>query len=640
MTARRVSHRRIRWARLAAWIGGALVGTFVLFCLAVNAMLAFGGVEAIVTRETEYTRVELQHGRAWMLWPMRVHVRDATILIDSYSYEFQAEVREAVVDIRLVSLFSRRFRAESIAATGVRAIYREKVDAADADSPRLAAFAPVEGTPPEIQPSEPKPRPDRDDAWGIDLDEVDAEIESLWVDEFNTTPCGHIAGGLHWTDGHEFEVTTTTVDLEAAALWIGDREAMRAIHAHGSVELAEFVTAETEGKDLPGYLSFDVELQAQVREPAALEVYLPKQQAGRIHAGTGSITAALTVDAGVFQSGSAVHYQTDHIEFHERQAQVTSGADLMLEVTSAGHPRASVEVTDAKLVTAEGVAARAPMARASVTADRASMMEHWSMIAAHLVAPDVVVDDLRGISELHPKEYFRFTDGSGRGAIAAELDEDGAVASTVTTSVRDAAMQMTDVRLKTSATSRARVRFAKGGAITIDRVRARFDDIDLTTPKGKSKNTWARIDDATVRIRGRDTTIDVRGEVEDARPAIIHLTRLDPLVRAIPDLERGPEPIASAVHMRFRPRAVDIEIERAEQLGLRMRGLWRLRGKDWRGAFLFSGTAAIGFALEAGGLIHLVPAGKEWLETRTAWVKSLGAGHRDARAPVRARARN
>jgi hypothetical protein len=249
----------------------------------------------------------------------------------------------------------------------------------------------------------------------------------------------------------------------------------------------------------------------------------------------------------------------------------------------------------------------------------------------------VRVDDLRGISELHPKDHFSFTGGSGRGALAAELDEEGAVTSTVTTRVRGAAMQMHDVRLKTSGTSRARARFAKDGAITIDRVRARFDDIALTTPKGKSKGTWARIDDATIRIRGRETTIDVRGKVENARPAVIHLTRLDPLVRALPDLERVPQPVTAAMHMRFRPRAVDIAIERAEQLGLRMQGLWRLRGRDWRGAFLFSGIAAIGFAIDDGGLLHVVPAGEPWFETRSAWVKSLGAIHRDAQAPARAR---
>ncbi|HET6584930.1 MAG TPA: hypothetical protein VFG69_15845, partial [Nannocystaceae bacterium] len=112
---------------------------------------------------------------------------------------------------------------------------------------------------------------------------------------------------------------------------------------------------------------------------------------------------------------------------------------------------------------------------------------------------------------------------------------------------------------------------------------------------------------------------------------------LDPLVRALPDLEHVPEPISSSMHMRFRPHAVDIAVERAEQLGLRMRGLWRLRGKSWRAAFLFSGAAAIGFAADDGGLLHVVPAGEPWFEARSAWVKSLAARHRDRRTPARVR---
>lgn len=635
MVAKTRSGGRARWVRIAAWTAGTLVGLFVLFVVTVNALLAFGGIESIVTRQTEYTRLELRHGRAWMLWPTRVHVRDATILIDTYSYEFRADIEEGFIDIRLLALFDRRFHAQRIDATGVDAVFRRKVDPSEAGDPKLAAFAPFEDTPPEVKTGEPKAQEDRDQSWGVDLDEVDAQVDALWVDEFNTVPCGRIHGGLHWTAGWEFEVPRTTVELVDASLWIGEHEAMGSIDGTGNVELASFVTADVPGAQVPAYLSFDVELHAQVRDPEAIAIYVPFV-AGRLSGGTGPLDAELHAKDGEFLPGSAVHVRTDEIVLaFPRDAAAKAAADVLLEVTGDGRPRVAVELRDGRLVTPNGTAAHVPLARGSLTGERATMLDPWTAHDAHAEAQDIRVDDLRGISHLHARDAFEFTGGAAYGSAVADLDDDKTLLVTASSRMRRAAMRIDEARVTTTGKTSARLRFSSGeDVLVVDRIRVGVDELALRTPNGASHGTWARIDDGRVRVRAKETTIEARGRVEDARPALVHFTRLDPLVKALPDL-KAIDSVEVAMGMRLRPDALDIDIERVEKLGLVMQGAWRLRADRSRGAFLFSGTAALGFAIDDRGLRRLVPAGPAWLREQLDWVHALGGGRaRDARAPA------
>jgi hypothetical protein len=611
-----------RWARIAAWCGASIAGVFVLFVAVANAMLAFGGIEAIVTRETAYTRVELTHGRAWVLWPTRVHVRDVSLRIDSYGYDLQVDLRHAVVDIRLLDLFGRRFRVEHLEGDGVDAKFRRKISTDEAGHPKLAAFPTIAGTAAEVRSGEPAPRKDRDDAWSIDLDDVDVHVDSLWVDEFATTPCGRIHGAFHWTAGYELEMPRTTVELVDASLWIGDHEALRGMQGTGNVELAAFDTGETSGEQVPGYLSFDVQLAARVHDPAAIGVYLPPGAADRIGHGRGPLTADLHAADGLFLPGSAVHYRTDRIDIAVADdASVRSAADILLEVTGAGRPRASIAVVDAHLLTDGRETGTVPEARASLTADHAAMTHRWTAVGGHLEVPDVRIDDLRAVSRLHPRDEFEFLGGSARGSVAGELDGDGAIALRSSSRMRKASMRIAKVRVTTSGTTRARVRFGSGeDTLVVDRVRVKLDDVAVTSPNGKSSDTRATIADAQVRVRGKRTTIHARGEVEDARPALVHFTRLDPLLRAIPDLERV-QPVELEMRFGLRPRAVDIEVVRAQQLGLTMQGRWAARGDRSRGAFLFGGIAAVGFAVDDRGLREIVPAGRRWLDDRREWVR-------------------
>ena len=109
-----MKHGGARWKRIAAWTAGTFVALAAVWLIAINALLAFGGVEALVTREAEYSRTFLEFRRAWSVWPTRVHVYDATFRLDAHTYELEAELAEGTIDIRLLSLFGRRLHFEWI----------------------------------------------------------------------------------------------------------------------------------------------------------------------------------------------------------------------------------------------------------------------------------------------------------------------------------------------------------------------------------------------------------------------------------------------------------------------------------------------------------------------------------------------
>lgn len=617
-----------RAKRIAAWTAGVVVALAATWLIAINALLAFGGVESLVTREEPYARTYLEFRRAWCVWPTRVHVYDATFRLDAYSYELEARLEQGVVDIRLLSLLHRRLQFERIEATGVRAMYREKVAAEHADDPRLAGFPPFEDTPPEVKPAQEKPRPEPDDAFGIDIDDLVADVDALWIDEFDTEPCGRVTGGLHWVDGYGFSVDPTTVELADASLWIGGKQAMRGIQGGGTIEIAEFDTYETEGKQVPAYMTFDAEITAQVQEPAALALYAPEQLEGRIAAGTGPIAAQLHATDGFLLPGSLVHYRTDRIDVGPAKARVRTAVDMVLEIDGAGRPHAIVELQDSRLFAKDSVAATVPHSRATATADHAEMTRKWGLAHASLHAPDVQVDDLGAISIMVPSKAWELTGGSLRGSITAEAPDDDVLHASVRARTRHAGVRVHDVTVKASAETRARIHVAAGGRVDIDRIRASAGDVMVRSPGGKTEGTRVRIADAEVHVHDHETTIAVRGEVEDARPALEHFTRLDDLVEAIPDLERI-EPIEMRMRLHFAPRVADIELVDAEQLGLHAKGLWRLRGEQWRTAFLFSGTAFVGFAADQGGLRRVMPASDRWFGEWRTWVRRLGASTQD-----------
>lgn len=615
-------------------VASAVLLPLPLFILLCNVLLWTGAVEGIVTRDGKGTRLRFDHGFAWILWPTRVHVNDVRLEIDAYSYQLVVEADEALVDMRLLSLFERRAHFQEIRAQGVRAEYRIKVDEEDANEPKLAAYPPFDGTPPQVRASTPKPPPAPGDEWTIDLDDVEAQVSALWIDEYNIEPGGRIHGGMHWTDAGEFTVTDTTVHSDGAALWLGEREALRGLDGEGTLTLATFDTSEVEGEMIPAYLSFAYRGDGELIDPAGLAIWWPEID-GMVAGQRGPVEIDVAASDGVLVPGSRVHHHSEKIQAGPSSSFLESSADLVLAIEDDGRPSASVTLGDARLLGAAGELARAKEIRGLVLVTHGELTRPWSLESTHVETGEVIAGDLRKLSTLAASGKWKLTRGSARGHGVLDIGAEKIPTARFEVELDDAALAVGSVELGAALHTEGRVRRLPSGEIIADELTARTGGLSIRTDNGTSKGTWVRARDTTVRYHDGELRVDGRIKLEDARPAVVHLTRLDPVIEAVPDLERI-APISVHAKVLVRGALVEIEVVDAEQLGLHIATLWRKRGDHWRLAVWLSGLTAFGFTATEDQKVRrpLVLVGKQWYAEQRRWVRKLGVAVDDDVAPA------
>lgn len=614
------------WVRRLAL---AVVLPLPLFILLCNVLLWTGAVEALVTRDGAVTRLRLTHGFAWMVWPTRVHVHDPRLEIDAYSYQLLIEADEALLDVRLLSLVERRAHFQEIRAEGVRAQYRIKPDASDANHPELVGFPPFDGTPPQVRSSTPKPLPEPGDEWSLDLDDVDAQVAALWVNAFSFDPVGRIHGGVHWTDTGDFTVDTTTIHPDAAVLWLGEHEAVRDLVGEGTLTIATFDSGETQGNTIPAYMTFDFCGDGTLVDPAGLAIWWPKID-GMVTAEPGPIEIDVAARDGVLTPGSRVHHHSAHAQAGAPSAYVVATADLVLAIEDDGRPSASVILGEARLVGARGELAHTEEIRGRVLVDHGDLARPWQLHSTHVETAEVVAKDLRKLSALAGSDDWQLTRGSARGRGVLDIGADEIPVAELEVAVDDAMMVMGSVQIGGTVDGRGRVRRLRDGEIIADGITGRTKGLSIKTEHGKSDGTWVRVRKSVVRHHEGELRIDGHVTVEDSRPAVVHLTHLDPLIDAIPEVGQI-QPIAMHGKVLVRKGLVEIEIVDAKQLGLHVATLWRKRGDDWRLAVWLSGLTAFGFTATEDQKLRrpLVLVGKQWYAEQRRWVRKLGGGDGD-----------
>lgn len=611
---------RQRWFRALALALLLPLPAFILLC---NLLLWTGGVEAIVTRDDAPTRLKLEHGFAWMVWPTQIHLNDAHFSIDAYSYQLAVDMDEALVDISLLALLDRRAHLQSIDGEGVRAQYRVKVDPDDANESQLAAYPPVFGTPPEEQSSDAKPIPATDEAWTVDLDEVDAQVDALWINEFNFEPGGHVHGGLHWTDGGDFAVPPVTVRTDGATLWLAEHEAVQQLVGEGTLEIDTFDSgAVTEG-EIPGYMTFAYRGDGVVVDPAGLAIWWP-DVAGLVAGDPGPVEIDASVEAGKLVPGSRVHHHTARAEVGPQESRLVGRADLVLAVEADGRPSATVMLVEAKLVGDEGELAHADAMHGVVYVTHGDLSQPWALASTHVETGEVVAPSLAKLAALADSDGWKMTRGSAHGHGVLDIGPDEIPTATLTMDIDDAKMVAGSVEISASMKTSGRVSRHPGNEIVAEGLTASTGNLNIETDGGTSGGTWVRLRDTSLRYHDGELRIDAKGRIEDARAAAVHLTRLDPVIEAMPDLERL-EPISTRTKLLVRGDLIEIDLE-AERLGLNVASLWRKQGKDWRLAIWLSGLTAFGFTSTDEQKVRrpLMLVGKQWYDEQRRWVRGLG----------------
>ncbi len=619
------------------WVRACLLAVVLplpLWILICNVALWVGGVEALVTRDSAITSVRLAHGRAWMLWPTVVHVRDAHLEIDTYSYQLKVEVDEAEVEMRLLSLFDHRVQFEHIRASGAMVEYRAKVDPEEGDDPDLLAYAPFDGTPPQVQSTEPKPVPSAEDAWGVDLDDLDVAVDRMWIDEFDVEPCGFVRGGMHWTDGGDLWTPASVVQLVDAGLWIGEHEALRGLTGTAQLEVAPFDTSEI--TQPAGYLDFGIVAEGELIDILALAAWWPEVD-GRLSSAPGPIEIAAAADDGVLLPGTRIHHQSERGSFAAERVRVTAAPELVLDLDDGGHGRARVWLRGAALHGRPGgELAHGDEVTGELLTKHADMTKAWDLERVHIETGELVADDLRRISAAVGSSSVALNRGRAQGHAIADMGPDGIPHGTYELALEDAVLEAGDFEVGAALHSSGRVQRNADGEIVAEELTLRSKGITVKSPSGVSKGTWVRLKHGSVHYKDERVTVETRGAIEDARPAIVHATHLDGFLDAVPDLQRQ-VPIEAHVRVSSKAGVLDVEILDTEQLGLHVAGLFRKQGEHWRVALLASGLTALGFTASDE---HEMPrpavlVGKQWLVEQRGWVRGAHDGKGSTRGGKR-----
>jgi hypothetical protein len=174
-----ISIKRVFWRALR------MIAAIELAYLALaNALLGSSLLQRCVASADG---IQLEYGAAFSIVPGKVHARRVRLRFEDYNVQFQLDVGNAVFEVSLHELVFRRFHVLSMRAHAVRFRMRHKVSEVGLNAVRLRSYPPIEGfsEPPIYRGTPSMPISDEDyRLWQVQLDQVIADVEELWVLEY------------------------------------------------------------------------------------------------------------------------------------------------------------------------------------------------------------------------------------------------------------------------------------------------------------------------------------------------------------------------------------------------------------------------------------------------------------------------
>lgn len=329
MTKIRLPPRAARWALRA---GAALLALYLSFVLVANIVLATHVIEKQVNAGTK--DVEMHWGRAWTLWPGRMHVDDFVLRVDDANVQALLTIDHAVTGIDLLPLLRKRVNLHEPVAEGCRFWMRHRVTAiGDDNRVQVAAFPPIPGAdPPLFDPvrlAQPAPPPDA--LWQIDIDGGEVYGDELWLQEFRYRGAFRGAGGFYFWPLVELTVRPITGSLLPGLFTIGEYEVSRDLAVDVQLSMARFEVPEVLGLDPVRGLDAHAVITAHAEDGKFLAMYRP-----------------LGLPSIDFERANV----RAELDFHQRH--FTEHTDATVTFQHVGVKQASIEIDGPLQVSAKG----------------------------------------------------------------------------------------------------------------------------------------------------------------------------------------------------------------------------------------------------------------------------------------------
>lgn len=625
-----------RWRRLGRWALVLLVAAYPAFLLVINLALWTGLVETLVSGDRPRVRLRLQHGFAYCVWPTTVHVQDFKLGIDTYAWQMQIDIADGELQTSVLDLMSREFRAEKLRGSGAEIAFALKLESDRDMMHRAEAFRQLEDLPEPVRADSPPPRPAYEDAWIVDLHDVDLHLDRLWIDEIDAKIDGRLRGSLALWGGHWFTFPDSRLDIASGSATLGGEPFADAIVGRLDVSQLPLRPHDDEQDAVPR-LSGRVAASVVLASSAWSELYTRGHSIG-IDGGGGLLLLDAAVRGGEVMPGSWADLWADRLRIKtdpmELDGHVRVHADVRAHGGDAERSRlhASLALSDVH-ATRDGhddpwltvASVEGPLVLAGTDLAERSMR----LVGGNVDLPSIHVHDfgdLRGLS----KKIVPHS-GVAQGHASAHVPRPSEVAVTFAMDADHLDAELGDTRIEADA-------YLRGSGksdfdlrtIELSPLHAKLSNLGLRTKKGRTRGAAVAIDRADVTV-GRDKgsgqrTIhaDVRGDL-DSLDIVLGHTDSDFLERFADNdgskiafkgqIDRGPGGTVVRID-RFRGGPVDMIATVATRAPHRRAAIYLTRAK-------------IGVRLSGSNRDIRPAAPDSWYRTQSAWVERLTAGKDD-----------
>ena len=604
----------------------ALGSLYLVYLVAVNAILGFGGVEWFVNSSTEDAHLKL--GRSHSFIPGRVEVRDVALRFEDENVQFEVVLARATGTLSLLALTRKRLHFTRLEADGVRFLFRHKVTSTHGNERRLVHFPRIEGfsDPPILVP---QPRTDKTKNWAIHLEDVRAHGVELWFMEYRYTGNAEVTGAFELAPGRKLEVGPAHADFTLGSLSLGKKRPL-ATGVRGSLD---FRFRPTNPDPIPGLeifrqISAKARLTGELVDLEAANLYLSDASLLAVRRGKASLDARLELIDGRFVPESFVSVRSaENVHLAQARSALSGRLDVEVRARARGAepPRLVVDArfSDAGMSLRTGAPADPAdigvrLLQATVATDHADVARPWKLEQASLRLEGGRIEDLR-VLEAHAAEKRLLEGGAAWFFARAELTEAGSWSGVVRADARRARLRVGEKRLLLDASLTA-----SGESEQRDLQAGALNDIALEIEgasgdrngDAQSRNDGPTPLEASLRIPRAEWNgfppNGARGRATLNAPHIepfLEAMGAPPIVLSIwPDA-----PVEASARFVYEKEALDVRLDLAKSGPFRAMGRLKVCSPP-KGAFLVKGGAfSVGLSLRDGSMSVVPLAGDEWL---------------------------
>lgn len=287
---------RSKVAKVLRVAGIALISLQLVYLAAANLALSTGLVRRAISAYPD--SMLLTHGRAYTVFPGRVHLSDLSMRVQDQNIQFLLTVGQVRVDIDLLALLRRRFQGDHVRCEGVSFRFVHKVQDARGIEGRLAAYPPIPGFARpalfQVPPPPPATQEEIDALWTVRLDDVQVALRELWFLEYRWEGNGRVTGGFELSPVRRLQVGPAELTLDGGKLRAGSHVVSKDLRLRLGATVESSDVQSLDGSQVFRPVSATLNLEARDFSPGLLALYVP----GLSARGSGTLDADLRLESG------------------------------------------------------------------------------------------------------------------------------------------------------------------------------------------------------------------------------------------------------------------------------------------------------------------------------------------------------